>query len=129
MFKSQEFPIGLATNSPRKLIDIALYRLRIIDFFDVLVSVEDVKNGKPEPDIYHEAALRLGVNEPDCVVFEDSINGMTAAKRAGMTVIVVPEPEQIEHPKFTNADYILESLSEFKIEDLSYVNRNRKEAP
>ncbi|MTE12979.1 HAD family hydrolase [Nocardia aurantiaca] len=84
--------LGLASSSPRRLIDVVLDHMGVTDLFAATVSTEEVARGKPAPDGYLEAAARLGVDPELCVAIEDSSNGLRAAHAAGMTVIAVPHP-------------------------------------
>ncbi|HAA22352.1 MAG TPA: hypothetical protein DCP28_27625, partial [Cytophagales bacterium] len=77
-FRQQRLPIGLATISPGWLIPLVLERLEITQYFQTLVSVDDVEFGKPNPAIYRLAASRLGVPPEKCLVFEDSATGLRA---------------------------------------------------
>jgi len=83
-------PLAVATNSPSSLLHTVLEHLDIRQYFQAWCSIEDVRQGKPAPDIYHLAASKLGVPNAECLVFEDSITGMTAALAAGMRVIALP---------------------------------------
>ncbi|MGG4145311.1 HAD family phosphatase [Paenibacillus algorifonticola] len=85
--KGRNLPIALASSSPRIFIEEVLRKFNMIDYFASIVSGEEVPSGKPAPDIYLEAALQLGVLPADCVVLEDSRNGVIAAKEAGMRCI------------------------------------------
>ncbi|TAL15019.1 HAD family phosphatase [Patescibacteria group bacterium] len=78
------YRIGLASSSNPKRIKLFLNQLGLTDFFEVTVSGDDVKHGKPAPDCYLLAAKKLGVNPEDCVVIEDATFGVRAAKSAGM---------------------------------------------
>jgi len=84
------WPLGLASSSNREIIDLALDIAGLRDSFRVTVSSEEVARGKPAPDVYLEAARRLGVEAGRCVAIEDSSNGLRAAAAARMTVIAVP---------------------------------------
>ena len=84
------FTLGLASSSNRELIDAVLDAGGIADLFAATVSSEEVARGKPAPDVYLEAARRLGVPAAECVAIEDSHNGILAAKAAGMRCIAVP---------------------------------------
>lgn len=86
--------VALASNSPLSLCHHTLDALGLRPAFDAIVSAEQVVRGKPEPDIYHFAAQRLGVPAGRCLVFEDSVSGTHAARQAGMTVIAVPSEDQ-----------------------------------
>ena len=86
------WPLGLASSSNREIIDLVLELTGFGDHFRVTVSSEEVERGKPAPDVYLEAARRLGVKPARCVAIEDSSNGLRAAHAASMTVIAVPNP-------------------------------------
>ena len=86
------WPLGLASSSNRELIDAVLEAGELTAVFAVSVSSEEVERGKPAPDVYLEAARRLGVAAERCVAVEDSHNGIRAAKAAGMACIAVPNP-------------------------------------
>ena len=86
------WPLGLASSSNRELIDLFLELSGFGDAFRVTVSSEEVTRGKPAPDVYLEAASRLGVDPARCVAVEDSSNGIRAGAAAGMAVIAVPNP-------------------------------------
>ena len=86
------WPLGLASSSNRELIDAALEAAGLTRYFRVTVSSEEVEHGKPAPDVYLEAARRLGVPPERCAAIEDSQNGIRSAKAAGMRVIAIPNP-------------------------------------
>lgn len=84
--------VALATGKARWRLDEHLARLGIADRFSVVVTAEEVPNGKPAPDIFLEAARRLGVEPSACVVLEDSLPGCRAATAAGMVAVACPGP-------------------------------------
>jgi HAD superfamily hydrolase (TIGR01509 family) len=86
------WPLGLASSSNREVIDLVLELAGVQDTFKATVSSEEVARGKPAPDVYLEAARRVGVAPELCVALEDSSNGLRAAVAAGMAVIAVPNP-------------------------------------
>jgi HAD superfamily hydrolase (TIGR01509 family) len=86
------WPLGLASSSNRELIELVLELSGLADAFAVTVSSEEVPRGKPAPDVYLDAARRLGVQPAHCVAIEDSGNGLRAAAAAGLAVIAVPNP-------------------------------------
>lgn len=86
------WPLGLASSSNRPLIDLALERMGVAELFRATVSSEEVERGKPAPDVYLEAARRLGVAAGRAAAVEDSANGIRSAKAAGMRVIAIPNP-------------------------------------
>jgi len=111
-FKSKGLKIGLATSSYEVLIDCVIDTLKIREYFDITHSAEREKYGKPHPAVYLTAAEMLHVNPLNCLVIEDSINGVIAGKSARMKVICVPEKSHHPNPKLLLADYIFESLDE-----------------
>jgi HAD superfamily hydrolase (TIGR01509 family) len=82
-------PRGVATSASRGDADTLLRELGLARFFEVIVTADDVRLGKPDPGVYLEAARRIGVAPGACVVFEDSLVGVLAARRAGMRAIGV----------------------------------------
>jgi HAD superfamily hydrolase (TIGR01509 family) len=88
----RQWTLGLASSSNRELIDLVLEVSKLAPEFTATVSSEEVARGKPAPDVYLEAARRLGVDPARCVAIEDSSNGLRAAVAAGMAVIAVPNP-------------------------------------
>lgn len=89
--KEQNIPTGIATSNGRDMVDAVIEALRIGEYFNEIITSCEVAAGKPAPDIYLEAAARLGVNPANCLVFEDIPAGILAAKRAGMRVIAVED--------------------------------------
>ena len=76
----------------RRPLRRTLQTIGVSDLFPVVVTVEDVAHGKPAPDLFLLAAERMGVAPADCLVFEDSLLGITAAERAGMGAVLVSRP-------------------------------------
>jgi HAD superfamily hydrolase (TIGR01509 family) len=95
---SQRWPLGLASSSPRRLIDAVLSELGLTERFGATVSTEEVAAGKPSPDGYIRVCELLGVDPTRAVAIEDSSNGLRSAAAAGMKVIAVP------HEAFPPAD-------------------------
>jgi HAD superfamily hydrolase (TIGR01509 family) len=114
------WPLALASSSNRELIDLALELMGVRHLFGATVSSEEVARGKPAPDVYLEAARRLGVDPARAAAVEDSQNGIRAAKAAGMRVIAVPN----EHfppadDSLAQADVVLGSLAELTPETIA----------
>jgi HAD superfamily hydrolase (TIGR01509 family) len=84
------FPLAVASSSNRPLIEAVLEQAEIAELFAAVVSSEEVARGKPAPDVYLEAARRLGVEADRCAAVEDSSNGIRAAHAAGMRVLALP---------------------------------------
>jgi HAD superfamily hydrolase (TIGR01509 family) len=85
-----ELPVAVASSGHPAVIAAALDALGIASAFAVVVSSDEVPDGKPAPDVYLLAAARLGVAPERCLVVEDSLNGVLAARAAGMTVVLIP---------------------------------------
>jgi HAD superfamily hydrolase (TIGR01509 family) len=84
--------LGLASSSNRPLIDLALELMGVTELFQATVSSEEVERGKPAPDVYLQAARRLGVEPTHAVAVEDSGAGIRSAHAAGMGVVAIPNP-------------------------------------
>jgi HAD superfamily hydrolase (TIGR01509 family) len=105
--------LGLASSSNRPLIDAVLELAGLGRFFRVTVSSEEVARGKPSPDVYLEAAQRLGVPPERCAAVEDSHSGIRSARAAGMRVVAIPNPAfRPDEEALAEADVVLESLEE-----------------
>ena len=102
--------IGLASSSPMRLIQSTLTALHLNDIFEVVVSAEHLAYGKPHPEVYLNAAQALQVQPTECVAFEDSFNGLLAAKSALMRTCVIPEKTAQHEPKWVIADSCYDSL-------------------
>ncbi|MDX6644460.1 MAG: hypothetical protein QOK40_187 [Miltoncostaeaceae bacterium] len=87
---AERWPLGLASSSNRVVIDLVLARSGLSPAFRASVSSEEVARGKPAPDVYLEAAARLGVDPSRAVAVEDSANGIRAARAAGLSVVAAP---------------------------------------
>lgn len=85
-----KMPLGIATGGSRIVVEATLKAIGLTDLFDEVVTADDVKCGKPAPDIYLDTAERLEVNPKECLVLEDAAPGIMAAQSAGMQVVTVP---------------------------------------
>lgn len=99
--------LGLASNSPRFLVDDALRTAGLADAFETIVTSDDVEHSKPAPDLYLLACERLGVAPTEALALEDSASGVAAAKAAGLTCIAVP---QFAETDVSAADEVVDSL-------------------
>jgi HAD superfamily hydrolase (TIGR01509 family) len=107
-----DWPLGLASSSPRELIDVVLDRAGLRALFKIVLSTEEVPRGKPAPDVYLEATRRLGVSPQQAVAVEDSTNGIKAAVAAGLRVIAIPRPQYPPDPDaLAAATQVLPSLA------------------
>ncbi|KJH73626.1 HAD family hydrolase [Aliterella atlantica] len=92
----QKVPMAVASGGEKVVLEVTLNNIGLRDYFDVVVSIDDVEKGKPEPDIFLLASQRLGIAPQDCIVYEDSDGGLEAARRAKMRSIdvrVLLQPE------------------------------------
>ncbi|MDR0545223.1 MAG: HAD family phosphatase [Odoribacteraceae bacterium] len=100
---------GLVTSSREEKMRVALERMGLRDAFDAVVTAERVSRGKPDPECYLRAADDLGARPDECVVFEDSIAGIAAGKRAGMRVVgmttTLPPEEVRKHAPLLLRDF------------------------
>nr|MBA2597174.1 hexitol phosphatase HxpB [Chloroflexia bacterium] len=112
------YPLAVASSSASEIIAAVLETLALGHYFRVTQSAEHEQFGKPHPGVYIEAARALGVAPWRCLAFEDSPNGVIAAKAARMTCIAVPDPALAGDRRFGAADLVLPSLTEFRVEML-----------
>jgi HAD superfamily hydrolase (TIGR01509 family) len=113
------WPLGIASSSNRPLIDLFLELTGTRDLFRATVSSEEAERGKPAPDVYLEAAGRLGVDPASCAAIEDSENGIRSASAAGLRVAAIPN--RIFPPSeeaLSLAGGVLDSLDELTPEEI-----------
>ena len=112
----QKFPTALATSSRKTISDYVLENFGIRKYFNHIITGDDVTRAKPDPEIYLKAANNLKIKPFDCIVFEDSISGVEAAKKAGMKVILV----MTSHTKkeIPNVDLAIKDFTDISV---SYV--------
>ena len=120
--KENGFLIAMASSSPLRVINLVLNKFSLNEFFSVVVSGESVEFGKPHPDIYLFTAGKLGacpeqgrrIEPSECVVIEDSINGVKSAKSAGMHCIAIPD-KRLSRNEFQIADLVVDRLDEISV--------------
>ena len=112
-FKENKFQIGLASSSPMRLIEAVVEKLNIRPYLNAITSAEHLPYGKPHPQVFLNCAELLNVPPTVCICFEDSFNGMVAAKAARMKCVVVPAPHVHHQGRWDAADYKLNSLLQF----------------
>ncbi len=110
---SKNFKVGIGTSSSHEEVNIVLKRLGIKKYFNAILGREDVKTHKPSPELYLKLAKKLKVKPKDCVVIEDSVAGVTAAKRAKMKCIAVLN--SFPASKLKKADLIVKSLNDKRV--------------
>jgi HAD superfamily hydrolase (TIGR01509 family) len=106
------WPLGLASSSNREVIEAVLAAGEITGLFRATVSSEEVARGKPAPDVYLEAARRLGVEAVGCTAIEDSHNGILSAKAAGMRCVAIPNAHYPPGAATDDADAVVASVAE-----------------
>ncbi|PYL28519.1 MAG: hypothetical protein DMF39_08745 [Verrucomicrobia bacterium] len=105
--------LAVATSSVSASARPFLDRHQLTAFFDVIVTGDEVEHGKPSPDIYLRAAKKLGVTATECLVIEDALSGIAAAKAAGMRVAAIPDRRFVDSRDYEKqANYLLDNLSE-----------------
>ena len=114
--KQQGLKLALASSSPMTLIAATVDALELTDAFEATLSAEDLRYGKPHPEVYLNACDALDVPPQECVAMEDSFTGLLAAKAAQMKTIVIPNPSFASHQHFVIADKKLRSLEELTLE-------------
>ena len=118
------WPLGVASSSNRELIDHVLELSGLAPYFKVTVSSEEAERGKPAPDVYLEAARRLGVQPARSAAIEDSVSGIRSAHAAGMHVVAIPNrafppPADV----LALASVVLESIKELDPEVIREAER------
>jgi beta-phosphoglucomutase len=110
--KELGFKLAIASSTPRVNIEFAIEQLKMADLFDGFVGAEDVTRGKPDPEVFLKAAQKVGVPPERCVVFEDAVAGVIAAKRGGMKCVAVTTTNPSSALEEAGADLVVDSLSE-----------------
>ena len=110
--KSIPVPVGLASASLRQWVDATLAGIGLTDEFDTTVSASEVEHAKPAPDLYLQAAEKLGVPAAECIAVEDTRTGVASARAAGMYVVQV-RAASTALPPIEEADAVIESYAEF----------------
>ncbi len=117
-------PMAVASSSSKKNIISNLSMLGVLSYFQEIVSGEECKKGKPDPEIFQKAAFMLGKKPESCVVIEDSMSGIKAGKAAGMKCIGFANPEGLEQD-FTLADLVISDFDKLTVEQLRQDERIR----
>jgi HAD superfamily hydrolase (TIGR01509 family) len=118
--------VAVASSAHREVIDAALEATGLTSVFEVIVSSDEVTHGKPAPDVYLEVARRMALDPADCLVVEDSRNGVLAGKAAGMTVVHIPNASVPPAPGTAElADVVLARLSDLDPRTIVVPDANR----
>lgn len=112
----RRFKMALASSAPIENIQLLISGLGISDYFQTIITDQDVTEGKPNPQVFLLAAQRLGLEPKDCIVIEDAVAGVSAAKKAGMLCLAITNT----HPRasLTEADLVVNTLEEVTVNDL-----------
>ncbi len=117
LIKKENIKIGVASSSPKEVIELVINKLGISNYFRAIVSGEDFEKGKPAPDIFLEAARLLDTKPLNCVVIEDSEKGVKAAKAAGMECVGFQNYNTGDQD-LNKADLIVDEYNSLKISTL-----------
>lgn len=112
-FIQRQYKIGLASSSPMELIDVVVQKLGIGNYLQAICSASELPYGKPHPLVYLNCAAELKSEPTSCICFEDSFNGLIAAKAARMKCVVVPSLHDSKDLRFNAADLKISSLQNF----------------
>lgn len=115
MLKDKGIQLALGTSNTWEQTDKILGTVNLRDIFDVITTVDEVVYSKPDPDIFTVTADKLGVERYECLVIEDSLSGVLAAKRAGMKVVAIASNEN-ELKELSKADITIEGFSEISFQ-------------
>ena len=114
---NEGYPLALASSNNRETVDLIVEKFNLDKYLRVIMSGEDVKEGKPSPEIFLKAAEKLGVIPPDCIVIEDAENGVSAAKSAGMKCIGLKSSDY-GNQDLAKADLIIKNFNELELNTL-----------
>jgi sugar-phosphatase len=112
-FSQRGFKIGLASSSPQDLIELGIDLCGVRKYMNATASAGQLPYGKPHPQVYLDCAEKLGTPPTSCIAFEDSFNGMIAARAARMKCVVVPHHTQLKEERWSAANLKLSSLQNF----------------
>ena len=121
----ESIPCAVASSSPRSWVEGHLERLGLTSYFALTRCIDDVNDPKPSPELFLAAAEALEVEPSEAIVFEDSLNGLKAAREAGNPCVIVPN-RITQHLTFEGATAILESLEDIELETLFSLAREKQ---
>lgn len=121
--RKKKVKTAMASSSPQRIMDAVVEKLNLGGYFDIVYSAEHVRYGKPHPAVYIKAAEKLGVPPYSCLVFEDSLVGIIAAKAAKMKCVTVPSADYLNDPRMILADKKISSLAVFGDGEWDYLSK------
>ena len=113
---AKEYTLAVASTAARKTVEATLRHLNLGKYFKLIMTAGEVKNVKPDPEIYRETIKRLGLKSSECIVVEDSETGIAAAKKAGIKVVALRNTFYEEHdytPDLSGADIVIEEITDW----------------
>ena len=114
--KSEGFKLAVGSSGPPENVELLLSQLKIKPYFDVIITAVDVKKGKPEPEVFLNAAKNLNINPKNCIVIEDAPVGLEAAKKADMISIALTTTHN--KAELVGAHLVIKDLTEISIKDI-----------
>ena len=116
--KSKDIMVGLASNAIRKNVSMIINELEIYDYFDSIICGDEVINGKPNPEMFNETIDRFNINKDECLIFEDSLEGILAAKNSGVKVIGITSSSSNKVLKDAGCVMSISDYLDFKLSDI-----------
>ena len=116
--KSKDIMVGLASNAIRKNVSMIINELEIYDYFDSIICGDEVINGKPNPEMFNETIDRFNINKDECLIFEDSLEGVLAAKNSGVKVIGITSSSSNKVLKDAGCIMSISDYLDFKLSDI-----------
>ena len=116
--KSKDIMVGLASNAIRKNVSMIINELEIYDYFDSIICGDEVNNGKPNPEMFNETIDRFNINKDECLIFEDSLEGVLAAKNSGVKVIGITSSSSNKVLKDAGCVMSISDYLDFKLSDI-----------
>ena len=116
--KSKDIMVGLASNAIRKNVSMIINELGIYDHFDSVICGDEVTKGKPNPEMFNETIDRFNINKDECLIFEDSLEGVLAAKNSGVKVIGITSSSSNKVLKDAGCVMSISDYLDFKLSDI-----------
>ena len=116
--KSKDIMVGLASNAIRKNVSMIINELEIYDYFDSIICGDEVINGKPNPEMFNETIDRFNISKDECLIFEDSLEGVLAAKNSGVKVIGITSSSSNKVLKDAGCVMSISDYLDFKLSDI-----------